>query len=111
MNSIGLAALSLTVVLATVTPMRQALRAPLRILHLGHRLVNLPFTRGPVGWSAIERAALKATEGGQVVAIRPSVFRGQAAWMCTISRGGRVWHVMVNRLTGQALAKMMLARR
>lgn len=90
--------------------MRQVMKAPSTVLHGVSHMVHLPFQEAGPGWAAIERAALKATRGGQIQSIRPSLWTGKPVWMCTVSQGRTVWHVMVSRASLHALSKIVVLR-
>lgn len=88
-------------------------QGPLRVLRMGTKEIRLPFRTAPSGQGlgSIERAALGATRGGQIESIRPSVWIGKPVWMCTISRGKSVWHVMVSQSTLRPISKIVVMDR
>lgn len=95
----------LTLTLSRATSVHQG---PERVVD--HNQVNLPL-RESVSLSqeartGIEKAALEATHGGTVQSVRESVWVGKPVWMCTVSRAGQVWHVMVDQTDLRAISKI-----
>lgn len=86
---------------------------PVKVLRVGHNRVELP-VKSPYGTPAklsqIESAALGATGGGQIEAVTPSVWVGKPVWMCTVSEGHNVFHVMVDQTTLKAISKIRVPR-
>lgn len=83
----------------------------LRLFHVGHNQVILPMRDGRQGMvqtAAIESAALQATQGGEIRGITGSVWIGKPVWMCTVSRGRSVWHVMVDKTNLAVVAKIVV---
>ncbi|NMP24323.1 PepSY domain-containing protein [Sulfobacillus harzensis] len=84
-------------------------QGPVKVLRVGHNRVELP-VRSPYAHPAkleqIEAAALKATGGGQIQAVTPSVWVGKPVWMCTVAEGRNVWHVMVDQTSLKAVSKI-----
>lgn len=107
MGNVLVKGLVLMVAVTSLSTVRHALRAPLRVLHIGHNVVHLPLRERPAGWFAIERSAIGATGGGQIESIRPGLWVGKPVWMCTVSQGRTVWHVMVNQVTLQPISKIL----
>lgn len=107
---IKLAALALPMAMMTSVPGMRHLKAPMRVLRMGRQHINLPFRSAAHvrGLAAIERAALQATGGGQIDSVRPSVWVGKPVWMCTVSQGRTVWHVMVNQTTLRPISKIVV---
>jgi hypothetical protein len=80
--------------------------SPIKILRIGHNDIKLPMKSARL--DLVERSALSATGGGTVEAVTPSVWVGKPVWMCTVSRGRTVWHVMVNQTTLRPISKIMV---
>lgn len=104
----------LTAALAALQAGAHTYPGPIRVLKIGHSRVVLPMKSAMThakGLMAIERAALQATGGGQVESVAPSVWVGKPVWMCTISQGRNVWHVMVSQTTLRPVSKIIVPRR
>lgn len=84
-----------------------------KVLRVGRNHVELPMkvmapATGQV--SAIESAALSATQGGQIESIRASVWVGKPVWMCTVKQGINLYHVMVDQTTLRPVSKIVVPR-
>lgn len=83
-----------------------------KVLRVGHNQVMLPVKSAETPravMAQVEAAAIQATGGGQVQAIRASVWTGRPVWMCTVKSGTNVWHVMVDRTTYQTVSKIRVS--
>jgi len=88
-------------------------QSSIRVLRVGRNQVVLPMRqvrgRGP-NLATIERSALEATRGGQVEDVVRSVWAGQPVWMCIVSEGRSVWHVMIDQTTLRPISKIVVPR-
>lgn len=86
---------------------------PVKVLRVGRNQVELPMkgmAPATSEVSAIESAALSATQGGQIESIRASVWVGQPVWMCTVKQGINLYHVMVDQTTLRPISKIVVPR-